>query len=160
MTTLNDQQRAKLRFVKKTVNNLGSAFKIHGRLGTFEYLGIIPDAGSTDLLANGISRTVQRPAGRRSRWLGDSQGYNVAGGTANVRFYGSRDGSVLPGRPITLVNLDVTDEETGNHPTGTLSIEGSIGAFIQWLGQNRPSFRTQIYGPSGRAYEGIISPED
>lgn len=160
MSTLTDLQREKLRFVTKTVSNMGADFKIHGRLGTLEYLGIIPDIGTTDLLANGVSRIVQRPAGRRSRWLGDSEKVSVASSTANVRFYASRDGSVVPGTPITLVNLDATDETTGNNFRGTLSIEGSVGAFIQWLGQNRPPFRTQVFGPSGKAYMGILSPED
>lgn len=160
MTTLNDQQRAKLRQVTKTVSHLGSSFKIHGRLGTFEYLGIIPDLSSSDMAASGVSRTVQRPGGRRSRWLGDTAGPVVAPSTANVRFYPSKDGSAVPGVPITLINLEVTDETTGNHPQGTLSIEGPLGGFYGWLSDNRPSFTTQIVGPSGKPYKGVLAPED
>lgn len=160
MTTLNDQQRAKLKHVTKTVSNLGQTFKIHGRLGTFEYLGLVPDIASTDLAASGISRTVQRPGGRRSRWLGDSEGVQVTSNSANVRFYPSRDGNAIPGTPIRIENLDVTDEQTGNHPSGTLSIEGPIGGFLAFLAQNRPPFRVQIYGPSGRPYRGVLAPEE
>ena len=160
MTTLTDQQRTKLAFVTKTVDNLGDKFKIHGRLGTFEYLGIIPDVGTNDLLQAGVSKQVQRPGGRRARWLGDTEKAAYDASTANVKFYPTRDGSALPGKPITLVNLDVTDEETGLNPTGTLSIQGSVGGFIAWLGQNRPSFRVKVYSTSGKAYSGEISPED
>lgn len=159
MTTLNDQQRAKLRQVTKTVSHLGSSFKIHGRLGTMEYLGIIPDLSSSDMAASGVSRTVRRPAGRRSRWLGDTEGPMVTASTANVKFYPSKDGNAVPGTPITLINLDVTDETTGNHPQGTLSIEGPLGGFYAWINVNKPSFRTQIIGPSGRPYQGIIDPQ-
>lgn len=159
MTTLNDAQRAKLAFVTKTVTHLGSSFKIHGRLGTFEYLGLVPDLASNDLAAAGISRTVQRPAGRRARWLGDTQGAAYGGSTANVKFYPTRDGSALPGVPLTIVNLDVTDEASGRNPEGTISIQGPIGAFLGWFATNRPSFTCKIYSKGGKAYEGVLAPE-
>lgn len=160
MTTLNDQQRAKLVFVSKKVTNLGDTFTIHGRLGTMEYVGIVPDNPTGDMAASGISRQVRRPGGRRSRWLGDSEGVQVAANTANVAFYPSKGGNAVPGRPIQLINLDATDETTGRNPRGTLSIDGPIGAFYAWLIQNRPPFRCQVIGPSGKPYKGVILPED
>lgn len=159
MTTLNPQQRAKLAFVTKTVTHLGDTFKVHGRLGTFEYLGLVPDVQSTDLAAAGVSRTVQRPGGRRARWLGDTVGSQYNGSTANVKFFPTRDGSALPGVPLEIVNLDVTDTATGNHPTGTISIQGPIGAFIGWFAANPPTFRTKLYSRGGKAYDGVISPD-
>jgi hypothetical protein len=161
MTTLTAQQRTKLQFVTKTVTNLGDTFKIHGRLGTFEYLGIIPDIQSSDLAAAGISRTVQRPSGRRARWLGDTVGAPYAGSTANQKFFPTRDGNALPGKPITIVNLDETDAETGKPlHQGTVSVQGSVGAFIAWFGQNRPDFTAKLYSTSGKPYDGVIAPED
>lgn len=160
MSSLTDLQREKLRHVRKQVTHLGSTFTIHGRLGTFEYLGIIPDNVSTDMGAQGVSKQVQRPAGRRSRWLGDTNGSQVAGNTATVKFYPTKSGNAIPGTPITLINLDAIDEQTGNNHQGTLSIEGPLGGFFGWYNDNKPSFRVQIIGPSGKPYAGIVTPED
>jgi hypothetical protein len=159
MSSLTDAQRKERQFVTKTVTQLGTTFKIHGRKGTMEYLGIVPDVASDDLAAAGISKTIQRPGGRRARWLGDTEGAPYAASTAKLMLYPTAGGNAIPGVPLRIVNLDETDPATGINPEGTVSIEGPRGAFVAWLANNPPSFTCKVYSASGKPYKGVIKPD-
>lgn len=154
MASLTPEQSAKLVHVAKKVTSVAGDFTIHGQLAAFEYFNWIPDVATATLALNGVDRAVSRPAGKRSRWLGDTVGTNYAGTTAQVSFYPSKIGNAVPGSPIRIVNLDATNPITGNFPTTVFNISGNIGSFIAWYTDNAPAFQTKVYSKSGHPYFG------
>jgi hypothetical protein len=147
--TLTPTQREKARKGFAKIPWQGKEIKVWGTIGTLEYFGFEPEPGSVDIDLSGISRTVSRPAGKRSRWLGDSNGVAFKASTSNQAFYPSRRGVALPGAPVTLEVV-----ETGD--TWTLNVDGPIGGFISYLGNNRPGFDVQIRGKTGNRYIGVL----
>lgn len=156
MSSLTAPQRAKLAHVSKTEIGAGKIFKITGNLAAFEYFGWIPDAEGATMALNGIDRTVTRPAGKRSRWLGDTVGTSYGASNANVSFYPSKRGNATPGEPIRIANIDEVNPITGEFYSATFSISGPIGAFLAWYIDNPPSFDSQVYSKSGKAYIGTV----
>jgi hypothetical protein len=145
-------QRAKLRKGKATIEGAGASVDVWGTIGTLEYFGFPVDESGSDLSLMGISRSVSRAAGKRSRWLGDTQGVSVGASTANVAFYPSRRGNALPGTPVQLANLTTGEK-------WTVQVNGPMGAFIDWLDSNRPGFDMQVYGKTGNRYSAPLLAE-
>ncbi len=138
-------QKAMLRKGSFTGIGAGKTFRLWGTLGTLDYFGFSIDENPTDLEGAGISRSVTRAAGKRSRWLGDSVKQSVAAHTANVAFYPSRRGTALPGSPIVF-------EDLTNKERWTLNLEGDIGSLVAYLTNNRPPVDVQLYGKTGNRY--------
>jgi len=135
--------------------------KITAKRGVLTYLGLSIDAESFDAADNGYDISVTRGSHRRSRWLGDSNGPTVSGSTAHVFYYPTSSGNAKPGRPFRFVAL--TDK--GGHPTkkvsGTLSINGPFGHFIEHMIGARPPHSVQFYTPDGaKMMEPILSAAD
>lgn len=153
---LTEAQKAKLRKAKATLSTLNGSVTVHGSIGNLEYLGMTPDSGGGELAMMGVSRSVVRRAGKRSRWLGDTAGVSVSGSTANVQFYPSHHGQALPGVPVKVVNMESTYSDTGAPISAQVQVDGPIGVLIEWFTEHRRPFPIQLYGKTGNAYSGLI----
>lgn len=152
---LTEAQQTLNSFASFTASSGGKEFTIHGKRGTLLALGFSPSALAADLGTTGVSRSVSRPSSNRSRWLGDTQGTNVSGTTAEVMFYPGRTGNALPGRPFRFSqDTDTYVNSEGNtvRHKWTLSIEGPWGAFVSYLIANRPPLDTTLYTPTGKRH--------
>jgi hypothetical protein len=143
------EQRLKLAKGRVTFGIGPEQVRVYGTIGTLEHFGWVPDSGALDLAQTGVTRTVQRAAHSRSRWLGDAGGVAVRGSSATIKFYPSSRGNALPGSPVKLKNL-VTGLEW------TVQVDGEIGNFIAYLLANRPPFDMQVIGKRGNPYDGVI----
>lgn len=153
---LTEAQKAKLRTAKAVISTASGEATVYGSIGNLEYLGLTPDSGMGALALMGVSRSVVRKAGRRSRWLGDTGGVSVGGSSANVAFYPSHHGNAIAGTPVKIVNLQDTYEDTGKPISAQLQLDGKISVLIEWLIAHPRAFPMQVYGKTGNAYSGII----
>jgi len=159
--TLSPAQKLANSFGSHTFTVAGKEVVITGKRGVLAYLGLSIDQGSADAADTGVDRTVTRGSYRRSRWLGDTGGPNVGGSTAQVFSYPTSSGNAQPGRPFRFVAL--TDK--GGHPTkkvtGTLSIQGPWGHFVEHMLGDRPPQSVQFFTPDGaKMKEPVLSAAD
>jgi hypothetical protein len=151
--TLTPAQKLANSFGSHTFTVAGTEVVITGKRGVLTYLGLTIDQGSQDAADTGEDRTVTRASYRRSRWLGDTNGPIVSGSEATVFAYPTSSGNAQPGRPFKFVAL--TDK--GGHPkklvTGTLSIQGPWGHFVEHMLGNRPPQSVRFTPPGSKPME-------
>jgi hypothetical protein len=158
---LTSAQKLANSFGSHTFTVSGTEVVITGKRGVLTYLGLTIDQGSQDAADTGEDRTVTRAGYRRSRWLGDTNGPNVSGSEATVFAYPTSSGNAQPGRPFKFVAL--TDK--AGHPTklvtGTLSIQGPWGHFVEHMLGDRPPQSVRFTTPDGaKMKEPILSAAD
>jgi hypothetical protein len=159
--TLTPEQKLANSYGSHTFTVAGDEVVITAKRGILTYLGLTIDQGSADAADTGVDRTVTRGSYRRSRWLGDTSGPTVSGSTATVFSYPTSSGNAQPGRPFRFVAL--TDK--AGHPTkkvtGTLSIQGPWGHFVEHMLGDRPPQSVQFFTPDGaKMKEPVLSAAD
>jgi hypothetical protein len=148
-TVLTPEQKLANSWGTHTFTLQGDEVVISGKRGILSYLGLAIDAVTLDAEDTGVQRTIQRGSYRKSRWLGDTNGPTVGATTVSSIGYPTSSGNAKPGKPFSFTAL--TDK--GGHPTllvtGTLSIQGPWGRFIQHMLDDRPPHSVRFTTPSG-----------
>jgi hypothetical protein len=150
-------QRALNAYATATFTVAGKEIIVGGKKGTLQYLGLTPDAVSVDASSSGEDRTFTRAAHRRPRWLGDSVGIAVRETTGTVYEYASSSGNAKPGRPFKFKALtDTQNHPKGQKVTGTLSLQGPWGHFIEHMLGDRPPHSVRFWSTDGAKMEEAV----
>jgi hypothetical protein len=155
-TPLTPEQKAANSWGTHTFTLQGDTVVISGKRGVLSYLGLEIDADTLDAEDTGVQRSFERGSYRRSRWLGDTNGPTVGATTVSLIRYPTSSGNAKPGRPFSFTALS----DKGGHPTllvtGTLSIQGPWGRFVQHMLDDRPPHSVRFTTPSGAPMEDPI----
>jgi hypothetical protein len=155
-------QRALNAYATATFTVAGEEIVVGGKKGTLQYLGLAVDAVSIDAATSGEDRTFTRAAHRRPRWLGDTTGVQVRETSGTAFVYPSSSGNAQPGRPFKFKALT----DTANHPrgqkvTGTLSLQGPWGHFIEHMLGDRPPQSVRFWSTDGaKMDQAVLSAAD
>lgn len=161
MATLTPAQQVLNSFQKTTLTVSNREIVIHGKSGTLQYVGLIPDSQNDDASDGAETLSITRSSFRRARWLGDTAGPAVSGSSFSKILYPTRDRRALPGRPFMFRAVsDTNGDAKGRKVTGTLSIVGPWGLFLSYLTNNRPPKSIWLRSPDGAWSEAPMLSDD
>ena len=147
---LNPLERIENAQDRKTITIQGRKIIISGKRATLEYLGLTPDALTTDISTTAVDISYTRKATKRARWYGDTGGANVKATNVQLVRYAHKTGKASPGRPFMFEAVsDTGGDPDGRKVTGTLEISGAWGWFMVYMEAHRPTHPVRFRAPSG-----------